>query len=352
MTTASQTRQTKPGAVERLHTAAAEASQVRALSTHPDVVALRVESVRTQVDRCMWVGIVLGLAFTMVNVQAFAAQGAVFGSLPWVAAWLLDPMVSLVLIAVLRAEQITARYQVSDHTRWIGRTKRFAFAATYAMNTWHSIISADVAGIVLHSVPPLLVFCAAETAPVLRDRLTEAVLRAERTAALAAEGVAAEGASHHGTTPAVAAAPVEMPPPADTSDPTDTAKSTDGTASADGAGKPVEAVETAPATKPKPKVVPKTTRPGRKPTKTPKTGRTTGRKLLADYVTEALAAVEPGTAADDITPAWARHTTGCSTGLSAKVATAVRADLRTSTSTPQTSTDDAGAPDVTVPVAA
>ena len=114
------------------------------------------------------------------------------GSLPWFAAWLLDPMVSLVLIAVLRAEQITARYQVSDHTRWIGRTKRFAFAATYAMNTWASFRHGDVAGIVLHSVPPLLVFCAAETAPVLRDRLTEAVLRAEQAAALADPQKAAE----------------------------------------------------------------------------------------------------------------------------------------------------------------
>nr|WP_238357158.1 hypothetical protein [Kribbella italica] len=169
--------------VDRLRESAAQASQVRALSTHPDVIALRVESIRTQVDVLMWVGIVLGLAFTMVNVQAFAAAGAVTWSLPWIAAWLLDPMVSLVLIAVLRAEQITARYQVSDATGWLTRTKRFAFAATYVMNTWHSFIDRDVAGIVLHSVPPLLVFCAAETAPVLRERLTEAVLRAERTAA-------------------------------------------------------------------------------------------------------------------------------------------------------------------------
>ncbi|MDX2974606.1 hypothetical protein [Kribbella solani] len=325
MSTASQSRQTKPGAVERLHTAAAEASQVRALSTHPDVVALRVESVRTQVDRCMWVGIVLGLAFTMVNVQAFAAQGAVFGSLPWVAAWLLDPMVSLVLIAVLRAEQITARYQVSDHTRWIGRTKRFAFAATYAMNTWHSIIGRDVAGIVLHSVPPLLVFCAAETAPVLRDRLTEAVLRAERTAALAAEGVAAAGASHLDTTSAVTAVTVEMPPPAASTDSTD---------------ETVEAIETAAATQPKPKAVPKSTRPGRKPTKTPKTAPKAGRKLLADYVTEALAAVEPGTPSGDITPAWVRHTTGCSTGLSAKVASGVRVVLIGSEKHAQDTADD------------
>ncbi len=101
-------------------------------------------------------------------------------------------MVSLVLIAVLRAEQITARYQVSDDRRWIRRTKRFAFAATYVMNTWASFGKGDVAGIVLHSVPPLLVFCAAETAPVLRDRLTEAVLRAEQAAALADPQKAAE----------------------------------------------------------------------------------------------------------------------------------------------------------------
>lgn len=52
-----------------------------------------------------------------------------------------------------------------------------------------------------------------------------------------------------------------------------------------------------------------------------------GRKFLADYVTDALAAIESGGIPDEITPAWARHTTGCSTGLSAKVAAAVRAEL-------------------------
>lgn len=296
--------ESQDSAVDRLRSQAAEASQVRALSTHPDVVALRVESVRTQVDRCMWVGIVLGLAFTMVNVQAFAAQGAALWSLLWFAAWLLDPMVSLVLIAVLRAEQITARYQVGDHTKWIRRTKVFAFLATYAMNTWSSFLSWDVAGIVLHSVPPLLVFCAAETAPVLRDRLTEAVLRAEKTAALADP----EGASLP-----LDATPAATEPPAVTTGP-----------------------QTAPE---EPKAAP-TVKAARKP-KQPgrKASKPAGRKLLADYVADARNAVEPGTTADEITPAWARHTTGCSAGLSAKVAAAVRADLATHTT--ETTTDDA-----------
>ena len=61
----------------------------------------------------MWAGIVLGLCFTMTNVQTFAAAGAPVGSLAWWSAWLLDPMVSLVLLAVLRAEQVTTRYQVT-----------------------------------------------------------------------------------------------------------------------------------------------------------------------------------------------------------------------------------------------
>jgi hypothetical protein len=311
----------KPTGVDKLRASAAEASQVRALSTHPDVVALRVESVRTQVDRCMWVGIVLGLAFTMVNVQAFAAQGAAVGSLPWVAAWLLDPMVSLVLIAVLRAEQITARYQVSDHTKWIGHTKRFAFAATYAMNTWASFGHGDVAGVVLHSVPPVLVFCAAETAPVLRDRLTEAVLRAEHAAALADPQKAAERLDR----PAQVS---ELPHAVE---------------AAQSAGKPRETTE-ATGQSLRPQVARKTAQKPRK-----KEPSKSGRKLMADYVTEALAAIEPGTAADEITPAWARHTTGCSTGLSAKVAAAVRSEL---TNTSQTSTSDADAPRETAPVAA
>src|SRR4051794_37252410 len=162
---------------DKLQQDAEAAAQVRTLSNHPDVIALRTEKVRTQVDAGIWTGIGLGLAFTMVNVQAFAAAGAPVWSLAWCAAWLLDPMVSVVLVAVLRAEQVTARYQV--HTGvWAHRTKWFAFLATYTMNTWQSWSGLHPTGIVLHSVPPILVFCAAETAPVLRDRLTEAVMAA------------------------------------------------------------------------------------------------------------------------------------------------------------------------------
>jgi hypothetical protein len=160
--------------ISRLVRDAAEAAQVRAYQTHPDVVALRVERVRAQVDRICWAGIVLGLAFTMTNVQAFASAGSAAWSLPWLAAWLLDPMVSLVLLAILRAEQVTARYQV--HTgAWVRVAKWFTLSATYVMNTWASYGDGSLSRIVLHSVPPLVVFVAAEAVTDLRDKLTEAV---------------------------------------------------------------------------------------------------------------------------------------------------------------------------------
>src|SRR5882757_5075453 len=133
-----------------------------------------VEHVRRQVDRLCWTGILLGLAFTMTNVQGFASVGTRVWSLPWLAAWVLDPTVSLVLLAILRAEQVTARYQVRTGP-WVRRAKWFTLAATYVMNTWASYADRSLAGVVLHSVPPLVVFVAAEAVTDVRDKLTDAV---------------------------------------------------------------------------------------------------------------------------------------------------------------------------------
>ena len=165
------------GQAEQLALEAQQAARVRALATNPDVIALQVERVRTQVDWLMWSGIILGMAFCMTNVQDFAAGESLPWSLPWLAAWLLDPMVSLVLIAVIRAEQVTARWQVAS-TAWARRTRWATLGATYAMNTWEAWSQANPALIVLHSVPPLVVFVASEAAPGLRDRLTAAVYAA------------------------------------------------------------------------------------------------------------------------------------------------------------------------------
>ncbi|WP_245614455.1 hypothetical protein [Actinokineospora inagensis] len=260
---------------QRLARDAAEAARVRAYQTHPDVVALQVEQVRAQVDRLCWVGIGLGLAFTMANVQQFAAAGARSWSLPWIAAWLLDPTVSLVLLAILRAEQLTARYQVRTG-RWVRRAKWFALAATYVMNTWASWAAGSVAGVVLHSVPPLVVFVAAEAITDLRDKLTETV--------------AAAFAHAHAVNRA-------------------TATNDDAPTNAEDSGIGVHEHPTAPAVvEPAPQTGPAGVR----------------RKLFADYLADARDAWVPGV---EVTPAWVRAVTGCSRGLSPRVAAALRAAL-------------------------
>ncbi|WP_227013416.1 hypothetical protein [Pseudonocardia sp. EC080619-01] len=165
---------------------------MRALSTHPDVVALQVERVRSQVNRLMWTGIVLGMAFCMTNVQEFGAEAteAEEWSPGWWAAWLLDPMVSLVLIAVVLAEQTTSRWQLATPA-WARRARWATLGATYAMNTWKAWGALDLGQILLHSVPPLVVFVATEAAPEIRDRLTAAGIAAEPAVVEAAEPRAA-----------------------------------------------------------------------------------------------------------------------------------------------------------------
>ncbi|MET7993092.1 hypothetical protein ABZU76_19575 [Amycolatopsis sp. NPDC005232] len=231
---------------QRLAEQAAEAADVRHWQSHPDVVALQVERVRVQVDRLCWAGIILGLAFTTANVQWFAAAGAVPGSLPWLTAWLLDPTVSLVLLAILRAEQVTARYQVRTGT-WVRAAKWLTLAATYVMNTWSSWAVGSPAGVVLHSVPPMVVFVAAEAVTDLRDKLTAAVSVAFMNASERIE--------------------VHEPPARQ--------------------GAPVR------------------------------------RTTFADYLAAAREAWTPDT---DITPAWVRQVTGCSRGLSSRLAAALSSE--------------------------
>jgi hypothetical protein len=161
MNTLQDARQVPLTRAQKLAQDASAAAELRTYQTHPDVVALRVERVRAQVDRLCWAGIGLGLAFTMTNVQTFAAAGHQAWSLPWLAAWLLDPTVSVVLLAILRAEQVTARYQIHCGP-WGRRAKLFTLSATYCMNTWASYADGSAFGIVLHSVPPLVVFVAAK----------------------------------------------------------------------------------------------------------------------------------------------------------------------------------------------
>jgi hypothetical protein len=299
---------------QRLAAEAAVAAELRAYRTDPDVVALRVEHIRTQVDRLMWAGIVLGLCFTMSNVQTFAAAGASVGSLAWWSAWLLDPMVSLVLLAVLRAEQVTTRYQVTTGV-WPRVAKWALLSATYVMNTWVSWAAGSASGVVLHTVAPLVVVIAAEAVTDLQYALSECVQRAHITAATRAAHTRPEAVAVNTSTPVrpVLVGGVGEHPAGGVGD------RFTGTA-----GEPAQVHSVNRAAAVAGRAAGRVGEPRRAPGK-----RATGpvrRKLLADYLAEARAAWTAGVV---VSPAWVRHVTGCSRGLSPKVAAALNAELPT-----------------------
>lgn len=155
------------------------AGEVRALLEDPNVVALKVETVRKWTDRFFATAVILALLFTMVTVQQFASHGFPTYSFPWFTAWLLDPMFSLALIAVLVAEVVTARYQIKLG-QWAQISKWFFLLIVLVMNIWIPFAAGIPSGVILHAGPVLLVFVIAQVAPEIRERLTEAVLRAER----------------------------------------------------------------------------------------------------------------------------------------------------------------------------
>jgi hypothetical protein len=273
-----------------------QAAEVRAYQTHPDVTALRIERVRGWSAGLIWAGVVLGLAFTMTNVQQFAANGTRAGSLTWISAWLLDPMVSLVLIGVLLAEQVTSRWELGTPV-WARRTKWFALTATYVMNTWQPWSTLSAPGIVLHSVPPLLVFTAVEGGPAMREALTKAVARSLTVIDTATLGVAAP-------TPMNEA----MNEPMSVLDSGNRVES-------DAVREPIHESAPKPARESRP----------RRTASRRKTTRTKGKRVLfADY----LAIAREHLSADvlTVTPAWCRQVTGCSTGTSVRLAAALSAE--------------------------
>jgi hypothetical protein len=324
--------------VARLAAAAEEAAQVRALTLRPDVVALRVDRVRAQVDALLWAGIALGLVFTTVNVQQFAAADAAVFTTQWWVAWLLDPVVSLVLLAVLRAEQVTARYKIALGA-WPRRAKWCAFGATYLMITWTSWgLNGDtlsVSGVVLHSVPPLVVVLSAETGPVLRHRLTDAAQRAltnrcgghedstqvrasDVTRAIVDNTTATGGVVHpvaslavHGETSQDVHGDVSRP------------------VREPGSGCGERSVREPAVREPVNQARPGSSSATGQRQTSRKHGQHPGgpRRLLADYLAEAHAALADAAATGkrpDPTPAWCRQATGCSAGTSVKLAAALR----------------------------
>lgn len=109
----------------------------------------------------------VALVFTASNVTMFAIDHHVS---PWIA-WMLDPMVAVALGAVLIFDGRLSEYGLTS-SGWAAVLRWFAGLGTWVMNCWSSLWpegtafgfprEVDPAGLVLHSIPPVLLIVLAE----------------------------------------------------------------------------------------------------------------------------------------------------------------------------------------------
>ncbi|NUK02002.1 hypothetical protein [Streptomyces lunaelactis] len=109
----------------------------------------------------------VALVFTATNVTLFAIDHHIS---VWIA-WLLDPMVAVALGTVLIVDGVLSQHGVHP-SGWATALRWFAGLSTWLMNCWAALWPAgspfgiprdvDPAGLVLHSIPPVLLIVLAE----------------------------------------------------------------------------------------------------------------------------------------------------------------------------------------------
>jgi hypothetical protein len=185
-----------------------EVGDVRRL-TRADVKRLR--KVQKALTAVLVVIAVVALVFTATSVTLFAIRHGVHPGI----AWLLDPMVALALGAVLITDGVLAEYGIKPRG-WSTVLRYFAGLATWTMNAWESLWPegtafgvpkhVDQAGLVLHSIPPVLLIILAEAVTSYRRAILAKVAELEEAAEYASNGQPDTPRVHH-----VATAPVPEP---------------------------------------------------------------------------------------------------------------------------------------------
>jgi hypothetical protein len=147
---------------------------------------------------------VLTMGFSLDNIHGFAVANSVQDPI----AWFLAPAIDLALCAALLGDAVLSRWQL-DAGPWATRLRWYTAGATLALNTWSAWVSLNPARIVLHSVPPVLLFILAEAASPYRERFAETVRLAAQKAA--EDALASVQAPERTSAPVAAAEPVEDP---------------------------------------------------------------------------------------------------------------------------------------------
>ncbi|MGW5738941.1 MULTISPECIES: hypothetical protein [Streptomyces] len=140
-----------------------------------------LQDLQSNLTRVLVTVAVVAMAFTATNVTLFAIDHHI----PAVIAWLLDPIVAVALGAVLIVDGRLSEHGVHP-SGWATGLRWFTGLSTWLMNCWSSLWPSgapfgvprqvDPAGLVLHSIPPVLLIVLAEAITFYRrailDRIT------------------------------------------------------------------------------------------------------------------------------------------------------------------------------------
>lgn len=274
---------------------AGAAAGKRRLEADTDVRALKLGTLRRSRTSILWAVLGAAMAYTAVNVQRFAAGSSLPWSAQWVVAWLVDPLLSGLVVALLLTRGDLAVFGKPSHESWWDRivvhlVEIGALLAALLMNVAPEIQARSPwEAIALHVVIPLAAVAAALALPVVQRRYSAGI------AALYAPAVNVTDAGQGSAT--------TLTP--DTSEPAfvgslDTVH--------DNVHEGV--YETAPE--------PVHGRPSRTPRRRSRKASTkrTERPQLADYVNTARGHLAPDVV---VTASWVRSKTGCARGTAYRV---------------------------------
>ncbi|MER5481876.1 hypothetical protein ABT024_01485 [Streptomyces sp. NPDC002812] len=157
----------------------------------------------------------VALVFTASNVTMFAIDHHVS---PWIA-WMLDPMVAVALGAVLIFDGRLSEYGLTS-SGWAAVLRWFAGLGTWVMNCWSSLWpegtafgfprAVDPAGLVLHSIPPVLLIVLAEAISHYRHAILAKIAHLQTLVDAEANEVDAHPV-HQASTPPPAPSPAAAP---------------------------------------------------------------------------------------------------------------------------------------------
>lgn len=127
-----------------------------------------VTRTRRTLDGMLWV-IVLGTIFysLMTSTPLVAAHS----KWPW-SGWALGVLVDAAFVLSISADSALSRHGLKGG-RWPAAFRWATGTASLFLNVWASIQARDWVGVGIHSIPPVILVCAAEVAPIYRRKFRD-----------------------------------------------------------------------------------------------------------------------------------------------------------------------------------